>query len=204
MKKFLVFILASILVIFTGCSEDTNKQTQPSTSIKINSSENGSDIIQTYINQKNGNNVSKFSVEYSLELGTGLISVFKFYNHNSDEFEGIAQLIKKSGSYSVQMEDHTKVDKSSPFTVHQMSGGYFDSAGNKKTYIVISGTVNDNKISEMNVLFNDGHLSDLIIGDNRIYSCVRTDKNISIKKIVALDENGDEVYQYPPYPPKKP
>lgn len=200
LNKLLIIILFSALLIITGCSQATEKQNE--SSININSSDNGSNVIENFISSKYSD-VSGFSIEYSLELGKGLITVFRF-NQNTDEYEGIARLNDENDNYNIDMEDHAKVDKSAPFTVHQMSGNYYDSERNKKTYIVISGTVNEEKITEMNLYFNDGQLVSLIVGENRIYSFVRNDKNISIKKIVALDENGNEIFVYPPYPPEKP
>ena len=88
-----------------------------------------------------------------------------------------------------------------PFTQHEMSGQYSYN-NEKKGYFVISGIVNDDEISKIDVSFNDGQSKEMTIGDYKtMYAFVRNDANAyktGIQKITALDKKGNTVYQYGP------
>jgi len=190
-----------LFLIFTGCGKTTNQEVQTTQATENKLAETGSDVIKTYIQQKDKNDILNFSVESSFNIEGGLISVYRFYDQNNDEYEGSTQFDYINGSYSIGTDDHTKVDKSVPFTQHEMSGQY--SYNNKKKgYFVISGIVNDDKISKINVNFNDGQLADITIDDNMtMYAYVINNDNaykIGIQKITASDKNGNTVYQYRP------
>lgn len=205
MRNIITLILVISISIFgiVGCSNNDKSNPNEST---IKQSDNSNDLsmtIKKYIESKKTNsNISNLQVGLSHDIGQGMLVMFT-YEENNISFEGLCQITENQNKYDVVTEDHTKIDKTVPFTVHQMSGTYTDSQSLKKSYIIVGGVVENKNIKEMNINFNNGLFIDLKLGDGNTYSYAKTDKETSIKKITALDEKGNEIFEYPPYPPKK-
>jgi len=211
MKKTLTFIIFPLLIVLTNCSKTTIATEPQSYEIPAKNAndkttgdvaENSANAIKADVIQKIKQNIINFTIEYTFSLDNGEISIYRFFDENSIEYEGGAQINIINGLYEIQFNDFAKNYEDASFVVHSFSGGYSNDIP-KKLFYAIFGIINDSQIAEIDIYFNDGSLASVIVGDRTMYAYSRTDKIISIQKIIALDKGGNAIYQYPPYPPKK-
>lgn len=125
------------------------------------------------------------------EENTDFISYI--FNSNGDNYEGLCQINIDGKSKKIGMNDFTKINVKSPFTVHQLGS----KTSTDKSFLFIGGTINKKEIKMLNLEFSDGSVVTVQIGENASYNCLKILGNIQLKKIIAFDDAQKQIYEYP-------
>ena len=117
--------------------------------------------------------------------------IMVFFKKDKEEFEGIYHLVKEdiSKEYKIVNKDMVKINKDIPYTFHKIEGKLNDDTD----FIAIGGRVNNSTIKSVNLDFMDNRMVNLIIGEDGVYTYLKTEGDLNIKCVQLLDYNLNEL-----------
>ncbi len=191
MKKINVLLAFLLLILFfTGCSHiNSNSNYYTTLEMKIiNYIIENEDLIET---------IDQFNIESKTETPEGYLVQVSLLSQNQ-QYIGLMQVTREEkityGAASI-------VDKDTAFDIHFLSS-YIRDKNLEKPYLFFSGIINDNNIKEIKIYFSDKSLANLVFNENQKFYCYsKLDTTAVIDQIIAFDNEGKELYVYPPYPP---
>lgn len=128
---------------------------------------------------------------YSINSSESNKVIMVFLKKDKEEFEGIYHLVKDdiSKEYKIVYKDMVKINKDIPYTFHKIEGKLNDDTD----FIAIGGRVNNSTIKSVNLDFMDNRMVNLIIGEEGVYTYLKTDGDLNIKCVQLLDYNLNEL-----------
>ena len=117
--------------------------------------------------------------------------IMVFFKKDKEEFEGIYHLVKEdiSKEYKIVNKDMVKINKDIPYTFHKIEGKLNDDTD----FIALGGRVNNSTIKSVNLDFMDNRMVNLIIGEDGVYTYLKTEGDLNIKCVQLLDYNLNEL-----------
>ncbi|MDU1412366.1 MAG: hypothetical protein E6929_06075 [Clostridium sp.] len=117
--------------------------------------------------------------------------IMVFFKKGKEEFEGIYHLVKEdiSKEYKIVNKDMVKINKDIPYTFHKIEGKLNDDTD----FIALGGRVNNLTIKSVNLDFMDNRMVNLIIGEDGVYTYLKTEGDLNIKCVQLLDYNLNEL-----------
>lgn len=128
---------------------------------------------------------------YSINSSESNKVIMVFLKKDKEEFQGIYHLVKDdiSKQYKIVNKDMVKINKDIPYTFHKIEGKLNDDTD----FIAIGGRVNNSTIKSVNLDFMDNRMVNLIIGEEGVYTYLKTDGDLNIKCVQLLDYNLNEL-----------
>ena len=128
---------------------------------------------------------------YSINSSESNKVIMVFLKKDKEEFQGIYHLVKDdiSKEYKIVNKDMVKINKDIPYTFHKIEGKLNDDTD----FIAIGGRVNNSTIKSVNLDFMDNTMVNLIIGEEGVYTYLKTDGDLNIKCVQLLDYNLNEL-----------
>lgn len=128
---------------------------------------------------------------YSINSSESNKVIMVFLKKDKEEFQGIYHLVKDdiSKEYKIVNKDMVKINKDIPYTFHKIEGKLNDDTD----FIAIGGRVNNSTIKSVNLDFMDNRMVNLIIGEEGVYTYLKTDGDLNIKCVQLLDYNLNEL-----------
>ena len=117
--------------------------------------------------------------------------IMVFFKKDKEEFEGIYHLVKEdiSKEYKIVNKDMVKINKDIPYTFHKIEGKLNDDTD----FIALGGRVNNLTIKSVNLDFMDNRMVNLIIGEDGVYTYLKTEGDLNIKCVQLLGYNLNEL-----------
>lgn len=128
---------------------------------------------------------------YSINSSESNKVIMVFLKKDKEEFEGIYHLVKDdiSKEYKIVNKDMVKINKDIPYTFHKIEGKLNDDTD----FIALGGRVNNSTIKSVNLDFMDNRMVNLIIGEDGVYTYLKTEGDLNIKCVQLLDYNLNEL-----------
>ena len=128
---------------------------------------------------------------YSINSSESNKVIMVFLKKDKEEFQGIYHLVKDdiSKEYKIVNKDMVKINKDIPYTFHKIEGKLNDDTD----FIAIGGRVNNSTIKSVNLDFMDNRMVNLIIGEEGVYTYLKTEGDLNIKCVQLLDYNLNEL-----------
>ncbi|MFD0672613.1 hypothetical protein [Cohnella sp. GCM10027633] len=139
-------------------------------------------------------NVTEFNVNEIKYFEQNHIFLAYTFVADNTSYEGSGYAVKSKNRYVIKRFEQTKRDTKSPITKLQVIGDLDESL--KRRYEIISGTVNDPRITTIIIRFSDL--------TNNIFSLTQTkrsyltysvsEKNHKLEQLIGLDKHDNEVF----------
>lgn len=128
---------------------------------------------------------------YSINSSESNKVIMVFLKKDKEEFEGIYHLVKDdiSKEYKIVNKDMVKINKDIPYTFHKIEGKLNEDTD----FIALGGRVNNSTIKSVNLDFMDNRMVNLIIGEDGVYTYLKTEGDLNIKCVQLLDYNLNEL-----------
>ena len=110
-------------------------------------------------------------------------------------FEGVAYVTQEQDAWKLKQLAVLPVDSKSPFTHHEYASALND--GTNRGFKIVSGYINQPKITEIRIIYADSEMKVIMIGKNqKTYLDYVIGDTGRIKEIWALDDTGKMIYKY--------
>lgn len=178
----ILVVLVMIALMGIMVSNTFDEETQVSSVASLDAT---SDVIIKDVGENDG-------IEfYSINSSESNKVIMVFLKKDKEEFQGIYHLVKDdiSKEYKIVNKDMVKINKDIPYTFHKIEGKLNDDTD----FIAIGGRVNNSTIKSVNLDFMDNRMVNLIIGEEGVYTYLKTDGDLNIKCVQLLDYNLNEL-----------
>lgn len=190
-----ILLVSLICITISGCSQlintkPANKLFSQSISLSIYQL-----ALSDYVTHALHQHPNYVRVVYSKNYFNGYLSQFVF-SLNGQRYEGDDFAKHVNSKWSIINITYTPIDKSVPFTRMELGGT--TKGGNP--YMIISGVINNPRISFIDLNYIDGLLVRVMKLTNSnnyaTYAYARTDSEIGVKSIIGYSTDGKKLYEY--------
>jgi hypothetical protein len=183
--KIILFLVALILSIITGCSLTANTGSKLESEYEV--------FLQNEISSILNQKISDFQIVYTKDTKFGSLSHFTFVNNKGLLCEALVLAKKINDKWIVVNKSFSEVNKKVPFTHFEMSALITDQG----RYHMVSGYLNDQNIDNIKITFFDGLLAEIKRSESNTFDYVRLDEpEGGVQKIEAFSSDGKLIYQY--------
>ena len=179
-----IILVALVMVVLMGfmVSNTFDEETQVSSSAPLDAA---SEAVIEDIGENEG-------IEfYNINSFENNKVIMIFLKKDKEEFEGIYLLVEDdiSKEYKIVNKDIVKINKDIPYTFHKMQGKLNEDTD----FIAIGGRVNNSAIKSVNLDFMDNRMVNIVIGEDGVYTYLKTDGDLNIRCVQILNYDLKEL-----------